>query len=393
MVGIDFDAWRERIRRETFGNYHFRMGTAIEREGNATAALDAYRRAMAANPDSLTAHYRAYLLLSRLGHAEDAAAIDREARARRPNYQAECQDGMVRDLLESGQFEEARALADELLAADGSATRIRLSAEVEAAWGNHLENQRYTEAAAEHFERALTIDPQQPHAHYWAGMRRFTAFDMAGAEPHLEQAVVGMPEHHWAACMLGFVWLVRDRLDEASRLIAQAGPFLVETQKPWAYGHLGLAAHMRGDAEGAAIGFHRAAALDPKEAWIFCYIGLGLLGQKRPAEAERMFRRSTTLDRNTLLYRACLGLALVEQGRSEEGLRLVRDTVARETTFAMPIVIQALAEERQGNRDAALALCRKAADLQPQFIGYVIRLLFWEAEWLKATFRGIGFLI
>jgi len=391
MGGIDFDAWRERIRRETFGNYHLQMGLAIEQEGNGAAALEAYRRAMAANPDSLSAHYRAYLLLNRLGRAEEAAAIDRQARAQRPNYQVECQDDMVRGLFEAGSFEEARTLADELLGADGSAARIRLRAEVEAAWGDHLESLQRNGAAAEHFERALSIDPEQPRAHYWAGMQRFTALDLTGAEPHLERTVAGMPEHHWAACMLGFVRLVHGRLDEASRLIAQAAPLLQDAQKPWAHGHLGLTAYMKGDAEGASIDFHRAAALDPKEAWVFCYIGLGLLEQRRHAKAERLFRRSMTLDPNTLIYRAFLGLALFEQGRTEDGLRMVRDTAARETVFAMPIIIQALAEERMGNRDAAQDLYRKAATLQRQFIGHAVRMLAWEAERLKAAFRDIGF--
>lgn len=390
MGEIDFNAWRERIRRDTFGSYHFHMGVAIEREGNDDAAFDAYQRAMAADPDNLSAYYRAYMLLSRLGRAEEATALDQRARARNPNYQTEYQDAVVRDLIQDEKFEEARAQADTFLVKDQSEGRRRLLAEVEAVWGDHLRHRQRWEDAAPHLERALSLDPDQPLANYWIGFHRLNALDLTGAEPHLERAVAGMPEHPWAACMLGYVRLVEARLDEAEALIGKAAPFLEDSQKPWAHGHLGLIAHLGGDARKAMAGQHQAAALDPKESWVFCYLGWTMLGQGRHAEAEQLFRRSAALTPNVSMYWAFVGLAMFEQGRRDDGMRLIRDAASQETAFALTLIVRALVEERLGDRTTALDLYRKAADWQPQFIGYVTRLLFWESERLKNAWRDIG---
>lgn len=63
---IDIQAWRNRIRTETFSNYQYQMGLALLRCGDAANALAAFNRAISIQPDLVYAYLDRIVALHRL---------------------------------------------------------------------------------------------------------------------------------------------------------------------------------------------------------------------------------------------------------------------------------------------------------------------------------------
>lgn len=63
---IDIQAWRNRIRTETFSNYQYQMGLALLRCGDAANALAAFNRAISIQPDLVSAYLDRIFALHRL---------------------------------------------------------------------------------------------------------------------------------------------------------------------------------------------------------------------------------------------------------------------------------------------------------------------------------------
>ncbi|CAO3383326.1 tetratricopeptide repeat protein [Azospirillum argentinense] len=83
---IDVDAWRARIRAETFGSYHLEMGIALRREGASEKALESFERALGQWPTSSAAHFELITTLDEMGRTVEAEQARRRALAVNPRY-------------------------------------------------------------------------------------------------------------------------------------------------------------------------------------------------------------------------------------------------------------------------------------------------------------------
>lgn len=84
---IDIEAWRRRIRSDTFGRYHLAMGDALSKEGETDAVIAAYRRAVQAFDTPGPADIRLVRILERTGRTQEARAAHEAASSRDPRYE------------------------------------------------------------------------------------------------------------------------------------------------------------------------------------------------------------------------------------------------------------------------------------------------------------------
>lgn len=404
MDGVDIDAWRQRIRCDTFGNYHLQMGIAIENEGNAEAALDAYRRAMDVNPDDSAAYCHAIMLLHSLGRIQPARALDEEIRHRNPDYAADFFDALVSDATEPAAFDKAAKLIERNSTV--FPTLVREQAKLEAKRGEYWFNQRQTDTAFTFFERALALDPLQPLANYWLGWRLFERFDALGAVPFLERAVAGLPDHGWAKCLLGYGRFLLGRFDEAEALLQDGARKTPPEQAGWISHHLAIIAFLRGDTA-ATLDRMRLLAIDEPSDEKPCF--LRFLAE---ASVGQWDAAGVGLHRFLVLFPdfpsmiALQGLAAFEQNRTEEGLGYVLDVEARLRrerevgkapmghVEALVLMLASLLLVRRGRHDEALVHYRELAERQPQQLTYIgsllSRIVPWAASVLMEFHRELG---
>lgn len=109
---IDFEAWRARIKADTFARYHLGMGDALLKVGSGGEAVEAYRRAVGVMPSLCEAQVKLVAALRQLGHGKEAdvahhAAITADAGYERKGWV----DIGVQQLLAGETEDGARALA------------------------------------------------------------------------------------------------------------------------------------------------------------------------------------------------------------------------------------------------------------------------------------------
>lgn len=402
---IDFDAWRRRIRQETFGNYHLQMGIAIEKEGDEAAALAAYWRAIEVDPDGPGGYCRAVLLLERLGRVDEARALEKSIRDRNPDYRIEYLNGLIEGLVGLNEFDEAAQVIDAVSAPEAPSVSAALHAKLEAMHGEYLIKVQKPDEARVHLERALTHDPAQPSARYWLGGLLFEQGDYHGATLHLEEAVARLPDHGWGACMLGYCHLLAGRFDEADTLMRQGMGTVEPIKETWIRQQLGVIAFMRRDVPTALAHERCLAAMEPggPKAPFLRFLADGVAG--KPAEAERMLRRFLTIVPDSLSQLALLGLTMAERGGLDEGLRVALDTLARlererdnalrfaQNDVLVPMVAGLLLT-RAGRDDEAAPLFRQSAERRPGMSSYVANMISrvtpWAGPVLAGAYRELG---
>ncbi|CAO3363309.1 hypothetical protein [Azospirillum melinis] len=106
----DVEAWRINIRVQTFANYHYQMGLALERTGDLPSAHASYRAALTVDPRHAAAAMRLIAALDRSGQQAEAAELHARSLALNPAYEVEGTLMQVLDLLNAGKTEEALTL-------------------------------------------------------------------------------------------------------------------------------------------------------------------------------------------------------------------------------------------------------------------------------------------
>lgn len=414
---VDFDAWRRRIREDTFSHYHYEMARAIERERNDAAAADAYRRAIAIRPDMTAAHHRLAKLLERLGQGGDAEAVRRQAQAQGAAAVA------------SGLLQEAKEAFDE---ADEERA-VRLLDEAEALHkvdGDPLRSDVLAYFAETCWNRSdvayANREPAAAHAHFDAGLRfflllgtiaadgigaRFARVEHAVAErlqaeerkdeatPHLRSAVAADPG--WAATWRSFGYARMAAHDFPAAASAFARNARIEPSFAAMHAHTGLALLQDLQLAAAEEWLRNALAIAPGMAFAHCWLGMALQMQDRLEEAEAAHRQSIALG----WPRGHLGLCLIARGKAEEAMPLFQDAaetqpaaawwhrsgqglalhaagkadkaleqhlwaINHEPLDAWPRVNAALALDALGHTDDALRQCRSAWERQPGILRF-----------------------
>lgn len=324
---IDAAAWRERIRQETFSNYHFEMGRSLRQLGDTEQAVKALRRAIQEEPDHVLAH------------------------------------GLLVDCLRNTRHPEAEESHRAALSLDPRYA-VAVAAVDLADQANRLIQRQDTNGALALLDRARALDPvgaaraivtdtllQLSHA--------LSQSDPASALSVLEKAAAMDPDDFWVLAQLGSAYDVAERWDEAIRCF-EAGLKIVPTHETL-LSRLLASLNMACRFEDTVSAARHGAAQSTGSA-LSLYLAVALIGLDRNSEAVKVLQGVSSPN---VAAMATLGLAHLAAGELDQAEGVL--TRSMQTDAGNPVLLGwlGLVRQRQGDFDKALALHARAIEAAP----------------------------
>jgi len=185
-------------------NIHLSLGTALEFQGDWSAAAASYQRALALQPHSPDIYASLGRLQSKQGAWAEAADSCRHALALDP-CRHEIYNLLGYALINGGDFASA-------VDAYGRALRLKPdSAYSIYGLGYLFERQGDLDSAAESYRLALKLDPQLPDAHLHLGITYFLQGNLESAAGCFERVRELAPDRSEAQTFLGHIHLLEGR--------------------------------------------------------------------------------------------------------------------------------------------------------------------------------------
>jgi tetratricopeptide (TPR) repeat protein len=323
----------------------YRLAETHARREDARAAADAYREALALDPDFARARLGLGRVLLRLGEVDGAIEALEEARRLEPHDGAAA-TALAQALRRAGRPEEAARMAEQAAGLEPVETvedpyLLEVSAEgksstllVERALA-YLEQGRFREALVD-LLLAEAERPEDPYIQRDLGKAYQGLEDLPAAIGHYEKALTLKDDLNEVRVQLGLLLVDADRIPDARRYLERArreAPEDVQVASAVA-----IALLRAGQIEGGLREMERAAALGPLSAPALDAWGTALAQRGRTAEARARFLAAHELVPEEPLVLFHLGLLAEAEGEHEQALVWYRR--------ALDIAPNAMVEER-----------------------------------------------
>ena len=206
------DAFRQAIARDpNLAEAHFNLGTVLSDRKDAKGAMAAYRRAIELRPDFFEAQFNLGDTLVHLGLLDEAVECYRRAAELQPDNPG-LHNNLATTFLETGQYEEAvealtRAVA---LAPDAGELHTNLGTALKHAG-------RFDEGVAAQ-RRAVELSPDSAESHFNLAMVLANAGEHGDAEASYRQAIALNPDMPQFYTYLGSSLMSMNRHTEALAL-------------------------------------------------------------------------------------------------------------------------------------------------------------------------------
>ncbi len=164
------------------------------------------------------------------------------------------------------------------------------------------------EKAAPYLRRALELNPSSPDAHEAMAVYQLTQENFQGAVEQYRKVAGLNSDQAEALFTLGHQYL-----DLAARLAYRGARLYPDS--PWGHRFLGDMLAERDRWEDAALEYHKALAIEPRQAGLHTLLGEAYLHTGKLEEAETEFRRELALDAR--YERAWVGLASLQLAKGQ----------------------------------------------------------------------------
>lgn len=252
----EVEAWRRRIRAETFANYAFEMGNALLTTGETACAIDQLHRALDFLPTHTGARLSLMTAFQSLGRDGDAQVIDSAGRQLDPCFQgrmdilrglarlkdqdaggaegylaqartvlphpwrdlADAQMALAEQWLKDGSFGQALCAFQQAALDDGDVSRLREAGRCLSEYGAFGQ----AEAVLSDYCRQCPEDGEGP---FWTGFSILAQGRVEDAVHHLRRACEMLRDtavFPWVEAGLALALLSIDAVQEASRLIPES---------------------------------------------------------------------------------------------------------------------------------------------------------------------------
>lgn len=266
-----------------------RLGEALERIGALDAAIDAYRRAVAARPAFRKAANNLILTLVKAGRGKEAIELARTRVADAP-YDPDPHFTLGLALAEQ-DVEEAIAVLRRVLQLDPRHTLARYNLALVLRRADRLSE------AVEELTRAVDVEPR-PEAYYTLGVIYWHQGAVDRATRALRAAITLNPEYAEAYSALGSV--LAGRRDWTGALEALRRAIALRPDLPGAHDTLARVLQQQGEGGAAEAAFAEADRLRTRarleqEAGVWTAVGIRTLESGDLLRALDQFRRATAL--------------------------------------------------------------------------------------------------
>lgn len=349
-------------QRTVPGTARYERAVVLEAEGNHAAALAMLWEAAGLSPHDPVILNALGEALDRLGALEAAIDSFRRALAARPGFR-EAENNLILTLVKAGKgpeaVERARALAN---AEPNDAGRL-------FTLGLALAEQDY-EDSIRTFRRVLAIDPRHTLARYNLALVLKRADRLGEAVEELRRAL-GIDKRPEVYYTLGVIYLHQGDLDRAAGALRQA----IAAKPGYADAHaaLGSVLKARGDLKAAASELQRTIALQP-DGWS-AHAALATIlradgdvdgARAHAAEAERLRRRAAREQEASVW--TSVGTGKLDEGDFLGALDCFRKATGLVETYAPAHYQAGRALRALGSPEAARQAFARARQLNPSLV-------------------------
>lgn len=271
-------------------DWHYRLGTSLQMQGNRDAAKAEYGAALALAPEHADAHNNLGVLLKDEGRFEQALQHHQQALAARPDF-VDALNNIAVALQGLGRAAEGLPYFDRALALQPGHAGLHYNK------GAALQALGELDAALTHYREALRLYPSLAPAHSNLGCILSLQGKFAEAEPHVVRALELQPEADELRLNLGSLQLSLGRFAEAQQQ------------------------------------FERVLARSPGNAQAELYLGWAFKEQADFPAAERHYRRALELRPDFAAAHDKLGSLCKDRGQIEAALGCWRKALALEPDF------------------------------------------------------------
>ena len=173
--------------------------------------------------------------------------------------------------------------------------------------------------AAEAFEQAAKLDPEDPAVHYGLA-RAYAPNEPELAEASLNRALALNPRHVPSLLLTADHLVDEEKYDEAKRVLARVRN--VNAVHPEACAYLSVLAHLEGDSKGEQTWRNKALSSWPKNPEVDWLIGRKLSQKYRFAEGAGFQRSALAFDPDHVPAKIQLSQDLLRLGQDKEGWAL-----------------------------------------------------------------------
>jgi serine/threonine-protein kinase len=339
---------------------HYSLGIVLGARGKLDEAIATYRQVIALAPRFAKAHFNLGKALQDQGKVDDAIASYRQAIAVDPGH-ARAYTNLGVAFNATGKVDQAIECYRQALTLDPKDARAHNNL-----GGILCDVKREYDAAIASFLKALAIHPNYAEAHTGLGNALGHQGRIEEAIASYRQAIALDPKHHKAHTNLGLALVRTGRVEEAIASYRRAIQFAPKLAPP--YISLGaILCDVKRDYDGAIACFHKAIALDPKNAATHTNLGNALRAKGLFDEAIASYRQALGLDPRYASGHNGLGLALQAKGRFDEAIACFRQALALEPKNVYAHYNLGLALQAQGQVEEAITCYRKVIALDPKF--------------------------
>ncbi|QKS49095.1 tetratricopeptide repeat protein (plasmid) [Azospirillum oryzae] len=423
---IDVDAWRRRIREDTFSHYHLAMGVALRRNGDGAAAIERFQAAIAIIPGHALAYWNWVGILHDAGRAAEAEAVHREAIAANPHYQVEALHLEGKRLVEdrdylaaAERFREAiqngwnvetvrRDLSDALrwqgvmVAGKGSdekalpfleeASQLNATDETLVTLSDALLRLGRSAQAVGALRQALAGNPLLAKSHYALGqhlnLQANSTAAVSMAKLSMANAIAVDPPFSAPYDMLS-QFSLRDGQLRGAVNHARHGVCL-NASSPMAHFHLGVALIASGRYEDAEAVNAKLRSMVPQERYPVEQHIMIMIGMEHHQSALTALAPLLAATPNDPMTLGCKGHSLFRIGHREEAEAVLRSAVASTPDSAWARLCLGWMLRRTGRGEEAAMHFRHAVQLRGCWVLYEARLCPWTAEDALAAYRELG---
>ncbi len=336
------------------------LGVSLLDEGDAAAAADLLRKAQRVYPRDGWLKYNLARSLRSLGKKEEAIRYFMAARTIQPETAHE----LAHFLRDEGETDEAIAVFRDLCNLRPKEARNHYC------FGRALKSQGFEKEAFAALDVAIVLfresilrNPNDLHAHLWAGHSLQLKNELSAAIAEYETAIRINPEDSGAHRFLAYGLNAKGKEREAIaefRTATRLKPDDVE-----AHTDLGLSLLLLGEYGEAITEYRSAIRLKPDLVEAHHHLGRALLAQFKNGEAIAEYRTAIGLKQKSPGSHTGLGAALLAQGQHSEAIAAYRTAIRLKPDFAQAHVGLGLALKAQGNTKEAIAEWREAIRLKP----------------------------
>lgn len=366
------EKWRRRIREDVFGNYHFEMAVAFQRNADIPGTIAALNRAIAADPWRADARVLLINLLRDMGDGPAADLHEQSADRVDPEWRVAALYADVATALAEDRLDTALNIFRSVQAATLSEWRRNTTVAVELA--KALKARDHMGDACDVLQSALDTSPGDVFLMSTLSKLALQVGDKERAVVLAQQILALTPEDPEAAYNLGSTYLAIGDGAAARRFFEQARvrhyrhADQLDLSLCWSW-------LLSGHKTEALVAFEAAMAAHPSDMRIASHAALPLLSLGRVGDAlarARLARASQSNHAHAMIVEAlCLGMS----GQETAGMDLLRSVMVMVPTMAWPRYVAAHIALSSGQTDGAAAAAREGQRLSMGWEAFFLGLL------------------